>query len=251
MFVGPSNTGKSYMAILIYALHRYFSAGIRPIRESFPLSRRLLEGEDESLTTRIIGDLMEWAEQELGDSIGQKSLFDPEEHIQYTQSFVLPISVTKSIQSALDRQGRPLSFEFRRCFGANTGDLVRKGVRSNAQIVVRRQLPKTSFDSGHILTLGPHGGKLESSVPKELEIGLKYRDFYYNIHQELNELKRVFHQGSLEISTKSKFLFLRLLENLADLALPQLFGALCHPAFYLPPPTEPESCMRTVWSLAP
>ena len=38
VFVGPSNTGKSYLAILIYALHRFFGAytsgwyiGVRPI----------------------------------------------------------------------------------------------------------------------------------------------------------------------------------------------------------------------------
>lgn len=27
LFVGPSNTGKSYLAVLIYALHRIFRAG--------------------------------------------------------------------------------------------------------------------------------------------------------------------------------------------------------------------------------
>lgn len=27
LFVGPSNTGKSYLAVLIYALHRLFGAG--------------------------------------------------------------------------------------------------------------------------------------------------------------------------------------------------------------------------------
>ncbi len=27
VFVGPSNTGKSYLAKLIYALHRFFSGG--------------------------------------------------------------------------------------------------------------------------------------------------------------------------------------------------------------------------------
>ncbi len=27
VFVGPSNTGKSYLAILIYALHRFFGGG--------------------------------------------------------------------------------------------------------------------------------------------------------------------------------------------------------------------------------
>ena len=29
VFVGPSNTGKSYLAILIYALHQLFSGGAR------------------------------------------------------------------------------------------------------------------------------------------------------------------------------------------------------------------------------
>ena len=29
VFVGPSNTGKSYLAILLYALHRYFNARTR------------------------------------------------------------------------------------------------------------------------------------------------------------------------------------------------------------------------------
>ena len=28
VFVGPSNTGKSYLAILIYALHRFFSGSV-------------------------------------------------------------------------------------------------------------------------------------------------------------------------------------------------------------------------------
>ena len=34
VFVGPSNTGKSYLAILIYALHRFFS-GARSARRRF------------------------------------------------------------------------------------------------------------------------------------------------------------------------------------------------------------------------
>jgi len=29
VFVGPSNTGKSYLAILIYALHKIFSGDLR------------------------------------------------------------------------------------------------------------------------------------------------------------------------------------------------------------------------------
>ena len=28
VFVGPSNTGKSYLAVLIYALHRFFSGNV-------------------------------------------------------------------------------------------------------------------------------------------------------------------------------------------------------------------------------
>ncbi|MCY3791065.1 MAG: AAA family ATPase, partial [Gemmatimonadetes bacterium] len=51
VFVGPSNTGKSYLAILIYALHRFFRAGpypiIKPITDG-SLSQ-YVKGDDDDL----------------------------------------------------------------------------------------------------------------------------------------------------------------------------------------------------------
>ena len=45
VFVGPSNTGKSYLAILIYALHRHFSGeGVEPGPRPLPQGPWVLPG---------------------------------------------------------------------------------------------------------------------------------------------------------------------------------------------------------------
>ena len=49
VFVGPSNTGKSYLAILVYVLHQFFggSIGTFPFRRSAShLSASLSQGDD-------------------------------------------------------------------------------------------------------------------------------------------------------------------------------------------------------------
>lgn len=46
VFIGPSNTGKSYLAILIYALHRFFSGSdfikSRHYSRYFPVLKRCI-----------------------------------------------------------------------------------------------------------------------------------------------------------------------------------------------------------------
>ncbi|SAY38505.1 hypothetical protein [Candidatus Synechococcus spongiarum] len=44
VFVGPSNTGKSYLAILMYALHRFFASrlSLRNWRRTLRLGQRTL-----------------------------------------------------------------------------------------------------------------------------------------------------------------------------------------------------------------
>ena len=61
VFVGPSNTGKSYLAILIYALHRYFTGGL------WPRHRMFRRDGDEKLPREAIKSIVELAEQMLED----------------------------------------------------------------------------------------------------------------------------------------------------------------------------------------
>ena len=71
VFVGPSNTGKSYLAILIYALHQFFGAFASVPRERrMPGSLRspqlpfITPIAEMSLSATDIHDLYEWAAAE-------------------------------------------------------------------------------------------------------------------------------------------------------------------------------------------
>ena len=107
VFVGPSNTGKSYLAILIYALHRFFSF--------FSEHGMFRSSMYQQLPRTTIN---EWAEQKLTSRV--KLLAEG--------SLILPPPVTDEIRSVLDAQGEQLGNEISRCFGiGETNALVRKG----------------------------------------------------------------------------------------------------------------------------
>ena len=222
VFVGPSNTGKSYLAILIYALHRYFSGGVSSYRHI----HRLFEVvEEKDLPRNGLDTLLTWAEQEFGDIEKQQSAFEMRKKAEDNEPVVLPGSITKLVQSVYDTQGDPLSLEVRRCFGSDTGELIRKGSKSGARIVIRRRLSGDSLPFEHGLTFRTTQKQFRWSVPEELKIQPEYPELYH-------DLNRLRHGASLQAETK--FFLVRLLETLADRALPHLVGALHIPAFYLP-----------------
>ena len=116
VFVGPSNTGKSYLAILIYALHRYFSGGVGLDAGVFQSSSRMFRrAGNEKLPKKTINEFTELAKQMLQDK--GRSPFE-EGHcsswFRSTESFVLDLveqgdytSVMKSVDaSALKRLER-------------------------------------------------------------------------------------------------------------------------------------------------
>ena len=219
VFVGPSNTGKSYLAILIYALHRYFS--------NLP-HQLFFEVEEKDLPRNGLDTLLTWAEQEFGDIKKQQSAFEMRKKAEDNEPVVLPGSITKLVQSVYDTQGDPLSLEVGRCFGTDTDELIRKRSKSGARIVIRRRLSGDSLPFEHGLTFGTTQNQFRSSVPEELKIQPRYPEFY----RGLNRLRhRASRQGD---DAETKFFVGRLLETLAALALPHLVGALHSPAFYLP-----------------
>ena len=68
VLVGPSNTGKSYLAILLYALHRFLSEGSLygdPFLSSSGVFRR---GGERKLSKREFDALSQWAEKAFGET---------------------------------------------------------------------------------------------------------------------------------------------------------------------------------------
>ena len=107
VFIGPSNTGKSYLAILIYALHRFFSGDMELDSRSW-YYRRGRDDEEKQLSQEAIDALREIAQ----------SLLDNRE-LPEERSLVLPAPVMDLIRAELDVRGRSLGQEISRCFGTD------------------------------------------------------------------------------------------------------------------------------------
>ena len=218
VFVGPSNTGKSYLAILIYALHRHFSAS------RWHSGYWLLEPVKKLPRKTTVG-LAEWAQETFSDN----------DKLQAENSIALPASVVNVIRSGLNSIGDSLDDEIRRCFGIGKNNaLIRKGNSDDARIAVRRSVLEEMAPLEYRVTIKSQGAKFAATIPKELSLQIAPR--------ELNEL-----QGSsltslaASIISKAgqgdedwKFAVMQLLQILTVSALPHLLGPLRSSAFYLP-----------------
>ncbi|MXZ11126.1 MAG: AAA family ATPase [Gemmatimonadetes bacterium] len=138
IFVGPSNTGKSYMAILIYALHQFFSAysGGKGLRAS----SRMIQRQRFDWSENDISNLSAWAEETIADLETTKSE-DPYsiELPEFVDSLVRPIlNNVAHLRENLDN-------EIARCFGVDkTKNLVRYPSSNRAKISLCSNLLRDS-----------------------------------------------------------------------------------------------------------
>ena len=141
VFVGPSNTGKSYLAILMYALHRFFSGKISARRyHPYQHSRSIFGPEhdprddDMDISTEDVEAVIGWAERVRGAQTMNARERNPA---------ALPESVAKLVRRRLEdvrRLDNQLDFEIRRCFGVKeTHTLIRNGVKDGIHIVAERR----------------------------------------------------------------------------------------------------------------
>ena len=157
VFVGPSNTGKSYLAILIYALHIVFALNGDPFR------RMVLQGVDRpragrapvpELSDEDLHQLFEWLERipEVADSDTATSVSrDP-----------LPDGIAGLVRAELentDHVSDSIRAQLARCFGvgSDVSQLVRDRSRGGARLTMHAC--KTSGDA--------------SGSPYEYEFSLK------------------------------------------------------------------------------
>ncbi len=170
VFVGPSNTGKSYLAILIYALHRFFGGRVmRPHFRSvfrassiFGIRRRLKDAE--AIPAEDTEALISWA-----DDVSKRVLETnpPEKFLAQ-----LPESVAKIVRRRLEDMrefDRLLDGEIARCFGVEeTRNLIRNGARDGMSAAVRRPVPEAGADARFVeYRYTRRGGRLDlaASVP--------------------------------------------------------------------------------------
>ncbi len=233
VFIGPSNTGKSYLAILIYALHQFFGSGAGYLGRHFLGRSTLFWGrEAEYLSPDTTEQLFNLA----------RSLDDvssaPDAH-----TLRLPPRVADALQVRLDENAEALGSEFVRCFGLDEiAALTRKGHPGGARIVMRRRAVSDSNPIEHVLKLSPKT-ELKTKIPVDSPISIKHgiggvsnlymRQMLSSLDEDRTTLAAVPAGGKERVyrrqSAASNFL-----ASLGDAVLPSLIGPLSLPAYYLP-----------------
>ena len=223
VFVGPSNTGKSYLAILIYALHRFFSRDPRfpgwRFRGRFPL---FVDPDRKDLSDETVDVLLD-----MRRSLAGKPRLPSEREI------VLPPQAADALRSSFDENADALAGEIRRCFGiGQTRALVRKGRTEAARLILRRRMSNDSQFVEHALTLGRQT-KLRMTIPADVPIPPNYlaND---GMNRFLRRYSTMLDEEEKRDANRRRFAALELLTFVGDMVLPSTLGPLHLPAYYLP-----------------
>ena len=180
VFVGPSNTGKSYLAILIYALHRFFSSSFGEQRfgrmsKGFPSFYRDHGKWVEGLSDDDVRKLLAWIYAERKNSSDDSRVQLPDFVASWVQL---------ALRSLEDFNGT-IAEEVGRSFGIEDArQLIRHGSRSGAQVVLRRHRAETSgrfIPFEYELTLKSTKTESTVSIPDARPLYLEKDNFPYDV----------------------------------------------------------------------
>jgi len=218
VFVGPSNTGKSYLAILIYALHKYFSAD-DCMPGGYFISRRKYV-----LSPENIHDLSELAER-ISTKITESGT---------AESLSLPSPIVEMIRASFNDHCDYIGDQIRRCFGLErTGRLVRNGIKSPAHVVIRQHVNE-SANIKYQLTIRSRSNDFKMTVPEDAKIKAHSKSSDYRTRYFLRQLALEMALPNYESKEQHHFSAQRFLEGLIGYVCSQIMGSLALPAFYLP-----------------
>lgn len=180
VFAGPSNTGKSYLAILLHALHRVFSGSFQDINAQFngsPSKRRAYSSPfhssrmlDRKITKIQENALIEWASELSHENIENNK--DCE---------ILPSMIASAVRNKLNAGKYPeeeIFSEIVRYFGVNDmSEIIRHSTKS-ASISITKHTNHSEEPFEFKLNVSKTIRTFESIFPKENQLQLnKSKDF--------------------------------------------------------------------------
>ena len=223
VFVGPSNTGKSYLATLIYALHQFcsdYSGGNRHLfrRRSYMLPRLRIPLAIPALSADDIARLQNWVgKMTVSDEVG-----DP--HIPRSD---LPADIARLVHpviSNIQHLTEVLDGEIARCFGVNgLANLVRHPADNNAKISLSGNAI-SALGGGRFeynLTLDESQSSLRASIPPVMVLETRLDPYF------------PWHFGSEDEDKKDDWAR-ALLDDIARAVVFSIVGPFRRPAYYLP-----------------
>lgn len=194
VFVGPSNTGKSYMAILIYALHQFFAGdlGMASFRRRSTHAWPRPWPTSGPVANEVIEDLGTWYDQfESGERPTDFQVPMPES----VSSFVLSrLLITQDVADACVE-------EVLRCFGRESvSRLVRYGMSEEARVTISRRTGEAqiSLDPFEYQFLMGKDGKTDflSEVPDRIPLrmatlaGISAREYVQQMDMHVGSMRR-------------------------------------------------------------
>lgn len=224
VFVGPSNTGKSYLATLIYAIHSYFSGhksrfSLRPHTEFDSLLHSLSSDE-----VRDLNDSLKRMDNRIGE------ICSGESRISNAQVPEPVLSLIRKI--FLNLAGVKLSDEILRCFGfLDEENLCRHGVNSGFQVNFQTSLNGMEHLIEHKLSLEHGAMKFQTNIPDEMPLWFDDGIVEYSRIPEWGTSSQFMPDSMGEKITKQGKRFLHLI---ADYYADQIFHPFNQSAFYLP-----------------
>ena len=224
VFIGPSNTGKSWLATLIYALHRCFGDDAGPAHwRASPGFSMLVDSETRAPLQEGIKTFVQSAGLELFLGGGSGS----------GGGVNLTGSLLDVIRALFGTRGTLFGQEIGRCLGLDdAGALSRRGSGADARIVLQRSHPGHPMPCDKKLTFGARGTDFEDAVPDPFRIS----------NEELNDITEDFFKrmgrGVLEAivneDRESDFFNRGVIEILEKHIRNHVAGPLTFPAHYLP-----------------
>ena len=206
VFVGASNTGKSYLAILLYALHQFFG-GSDVLFGPLLLQSRLRRspGARRAKSAEQTEAINQWLLQARDEIRGIREL-----------DVVLPDEIAALVRPSLQDVGEAaplLDDEVKRCFGlVESADLIRHPAGRCARVVLRREFGDDATSRiGYDFAISRGQTHLSSSVPVDMPLRIQ--------------------EASRRLPWRRPFLTLA---ELADLIVPFTAGEVARPVHYLP-----------------
>ncbi len=223
VLVGPSNTGKSYLAILVYALHCCFR-----MPDRIPEFSRF-RSEIRNLGSKIN---RKSAVETIVNSVRQ---FPIQANSETYFELVLPPEVIEDIRITVNSiVANFFSLELRRCFGLNdSNELIRKQAKFGLVRISSQDgsdLKRNSIQYEHELRLS--SGQPIVSIDLPNRISMPIQDWDYVIRS----INRII---SLKDKQKAESYYYQqayriLLSELIELSIKQVVRPLVSPAHYLP-----------------
>ena len=235
VFVGPSNTGKSYLAILIYALHRFLGSG------DFRFRRRHMRSDSippywrspvrrQRLSKRDTEILIDWAKCAFTDSKSGKSRTD------------LPILLPRPINSLINtiftemtESNVYLNEEIRRCFGVEeTSQLIRHGTPDRAHITLQTdisQISPAAMPLSFDFSMKRKASELSATLPSDATL-----QFDGDIDNYVKEIQYIdsLSSKSMKNSDEARDIATHICYRLAETVMLKHLGPFTRFAFYLP-----------------